>query len=79
MLRQVIESIVGTIVVAAFGGIFMYALITPDPMQVEIGRRAAAEARSDAAVLYRSCVHDRTRHLVDPTPEQVEQASVSCR
>lgn len=78
-MRQVIEAVVGTIVLAAFGGVFMYALITPDPMQVEIGRRASAEAREDAALRRRACIHDHTRHLGDPTPEQLEEARIACR
>jgi hypothetical protein len=77
-MRQVIEAVIGTITLAAYGGIFAYALVTPDPMQVEIGRRAAADAREDDALRRRSCIHDRTRHLVDPTPDQVERASVDC-
>lgn len=77
-MRQAIEAVVGTITFAAFGGIFMYALVTPDPMQVEIGRRAAAEAHEDAALRRRACIHARTRHLGDPTPEQVERVSVGC-
>lgn len=47
-MRQVVEFFVGIIVSAAFGGIFLYALITPDPMQVEIGRRAHARQECSA-------------------------------
>lgn len=44
-MRQVIEAVVGTIVFGVLGVIFLYALLAEDPMQVEVGRRAAAERR----------------------------------
>ena len=63
-MRQVVESVVGIVVVAAFGGVFMYALITPDPMQVEIGRRAHAR---------QECIRART-----PDPADFDRAVRGC-
>lgn len=57
-------------------------LLAGDPVQSEIGRKAAAEARFYDGVHQRECASDILRPIYargEPTPEQVDAAYRGCR
>lgn len=74
-MRQTLNDICGLVLLAPFAAVAAYGLLAEDPMQVEIGRRAAAEAQVD------ECAADILRPLYargGATPEQVEAAYRDC-
>lgn len=55
MIRMLVEYVCGMVVFGLMGGMFVYALITPESVSPEV-RRAAAEMKAD---LVRDCIEDR--------------------
>lgn len=79
-MRQTLNDILGGLALAPFAALTMYCFLAEDPMQVEIGRAAEAEAQVDEAVRVRECAHDTLRHVRgEPTAAQVEAAYRGCR
>lgn len=80
-MRQTLNDILVGLAFAPFVAVAAYALLAEDPVQAEIGRRAAAEAAVDDAERVRECAHDALRPYYahgEPTPEQVEVAYRDC-
>jgi hypothetical protein len=80
-MRQVLTDAALVAIAGALAGIMMYAAVAPDPVQAEIGRRAAAEARGYALAAQQRCADEVLRpHYAagDPTDEQVAQAYRDC-
>jgi hypothetical protein len=55
MIRMLVEYACGMMVFGLMGGVFVYALVTPEPVSPEV-RRAAAEMKAE---LTRDCIEDR--------------------
>ena len=80
-MRQALNDILCALAFAPLVGIGVYAFVTPDPMQAEIGRAAEAEARPYILEQQRECARDALRpHYAhgEPTPEQVARAYRDC-
>lgn len=81
-MRQTLNDILCGLAFAPLAAFVMYGLLAGDPVQTEIGRKAAAEARFYDGVHQRECASDILRPLYargEPTPEQVDAAYRDCR
>ena len=80
-MRQILKDILCALVLAPFAAGTLYALLSEDPVQAEIGRRAAEEARFYDGERQRECAADILRPYYangEPTEEQVEAAYRDC-
>ena len=80
-MRQVIDNILCGLALAPVLAIIGYCFLAEDPVLVEIGRAAEAEARPYVLERQRECAADILRPIYargEPTPEQVEAAYRDC-
>jgi hypothetical protein len=82
-MKKVLEAAVAFILMMALMGMFIYAVITPDPYKVEQNRQWAAEAAqrdaADAKERFRECLHrELARWGHEPTDEQYLMAEARC-
>jgi hypothetical protein len=80
-MRQALNDILCVLALAPFAAIIGYCFFAEDPVMVEIGRAAEAEARPYVLEQQRACAADILRPIYavgEPTPEQVEAAYRDC-
>lgn len=80
-MRSIVEGILGAAVFAAFCGVMVYAIITPDPVYQARDRRAWEEARVYDIEAQQRCADAVLRPYYaagEPTDEQVAQAYHDC-
>lgn len=78
---RLMNDILGGLAFALLATITVCGLLAGDPVQSEIGRKAAEEARFYDGVRQRGCATDILRPFYargEPTPEQVEAAYLDC-
>ena len=80
---KVLEAAVAFILMMALMGMFVYAVITPDPVNVAKNRQWAAEAAQrdaeDAKERFRNCLHrELARWNHEPNDEQYLMAEARC-
>jgi hypothetical protein len=82
-MRKLLETAAAFLMLSVLMGVFVYALITPDPVSEAKNRQWAAEAAERDAEWkreqFRECLHrELARWNHEPTDEQYEAAEAYC-